>query len=164
MIGDVTIRNLSPATQPSYVYAVSKFGRLESAASQMRWNDRFHGVELLCRISTRINLLARQSGVTQPPMDSFLFPPIRAEEATISLHFRCQRGVSPRPRRQKIAAAQLFVRRSRSSTEGKIRLTMTATPAAVGCIPSGWLTFGSPATPSRKNGSRIAPEALASAG
>ena len=38
------------------------------------------------------------------------------------------------------------------STEGAIRSTMTSTPSAVGCMPSVWLSFGSPATPSRKNG------------
>jgi hypothetical protein len=27
MIEDMTVRNLSPATQQSYVYAVAKFGR-----------------------------------------------------------------------------------------------------------------------------------------
>jgi hypothetical protein len=27
MIGDMTVRNLSPATQQSYVYAVAKFSR-----------------------------------------------------------------------------------------------------------------------------------------
>ena len=31
-------------------------GRLERAAPQMRWNDRLHSVELLCRIATRIDL------------------------------------------------------------------------------------------------------------
>src|SRR5258708_35120125 len=35
-------------------------GRLERAAPQMRWNDRFHGVELLCRIATRVDLGGRR--------------------------------------------------------------------------------------------------------
>ena len=39
-----------------------------------------------------------------------------------------------------------------SSTEGAILSTITSTPSAFGCKPSGWLSFGSPATPSRKNG------------
>jgi len=41
-------------------------GRLERAAPQMRWNDRFHGVKLLCRIATRVDFSGRQSGVPQP--------------------------------------------------------------------------------------------------
>src|SRR6185503_3055410 len=32
----------------------------------MWWNDRFHGVELLCRIATRVDFSGRQSGVPQP--------------------------------------------------------------------------------------------------
>jgi hypothetical protein len=30
-------------------------GRLERAAPQMWWNDRFHGVKLLCRIAKRVD-------------------------------------------------------------------------------------------------------------
>jgi len=32
----------------------------------MRWNDRFHGVELLCWIATRVDFRGRQSRVSQP--------------------------------------------------------------------------------------------------
>ena len=39
-----------------------------------------------------------------------------------------------------------------ASTEGRIFCTMTSTPSAFGCRPSVWLSFASPATPSRKNG------------
>ena len=39
---------------------------LERAAPQMRWNDRFHGIELFCRIATRVDLGGRQSGMPQP--------------------------------------------------------------------------------------------------
>lgn len=41
---------------------------------------------------------------------------------------------------------------SRLITSGKMRSTMTATPSALGCMPSSWLRSGSAATPSRKNG------------
>src|SRR5271166_2508158 len=44
----------------------SAVGRLERAAPQVRRNDRLHGVELLCRIATRIDFSGRQSGVSQP--------------------------------------------------------------------------------------------------
>ncbi len=39
-----------------------------------------------------------------------------------------------------------------SSTRGRIRATITSTPAAFGCRPSPWFSLGSVATPSRKNG------------
>src|SRR5690242_19894641 len=39
-----------------------------------------------------------------------------------------------------------------SSTRGRIRATITSTPAALGCRPSPWFNFASVATPSRKNG------------
>src|SRR4051794_23471483 len=40
----------------------------------------------------------------------------------------------------------------KTSTCGRIRATITSTPAAVGCRPSPWLNLASSATPSRKNG------------
>ncbi len=39
-----------------------------------------------------------------------------------------------------------------ASTLGKIRLTISATPSAVGCMPSANTSLGFKATPSRKNG------------
>ena len=41
---------------------------------------------------------------------------------------------------------------SRRTTWGLMRLTISATPAALGWMPSGWLRFASMATPSRKKG------------
>ena len=35
---------------------------------------------------------------------------------------------------------------------GRMRDTITSTPAGLGCMPSPWFSFGSAATPSRKNG------------
>ena len=42
--------------------------------------------------------------------------------------------------------------RSSASTSGRIASTIFATPAAVGCMPSAWLSAASVATPARKNG------------
>lgn len=42
--------------------------------------------------------------------------------------------------------------RSAESTWGSIFSTITCTPCASGCIPSGWFNAGSRATPSRKKG------------
>jgi hypothetical protein len=39
MIDDMTVRNLSPATQQSYVYAVAKFSRF-SAVRRISWGSR----------------------------------------------------------------------------------------------------------------------------
>ena len=41
---------------------------------------------------------------------------------------------------------------SSASTAGRMRATITFTPSAFGCRPSGWLSLASAATPSRKNG------------
>src|SRR5207248_4000271 len=43
-------------------------------------------------------------------------------------------------------------RATSSSTLGSILATITSTPAAVGCTPSGWLSARLLATPSRKKG------------
>ena len=53
------------------------------------------------------------------------------------------------------------------STGSRVLQTFSATtawPSAVGWMPSGWLSSGSPATPSRRKGTRTAPFASASSG
>ncbi len=48
MIEDMTVRNLSPATQRSYAHAVAKFGRFfaarpTSGSSREEWLEQVHG-------------------------------------------------------------------------------------------------------------------------
>src|SRR5271166_6049339 len=50
MIEDMTIRNLSPATQQSYLYAVSKFGVIQRIIVQALSSGKGHVHERLVRL------------------------------------------------------------------------------------------------------------------
>ena len=65
------------------------------------------------------------------------------------------RDIFPRKREEGahlIFAPHSFTPFSSASTAGRIFATIFSTPSWVGCNPSFWLSFGSAATPSRKNG------------
>ena len=72
MIEDMTVRNLSPATQQSYLNVVSKFGRYFGRSPDSRNSGNFNGERLgRLEIDDEFDLTVRPNSQAHPQPSSF---------------------------------------------------------------------------------------------